>query len=140
MDLLWGKLKPICMLNGNKIYIWQFFWDHILDRLRSFQSMLLYIYDVSLAYYINLKLRNRDLGNWSPHENSVCAKSGAYYFLGAKKNASNITTRGDLGWCTAFTKLRLFFFSIQDLNEDRLIKIYLILVTNSEHNDCLKIV
>lgn len=37
-------------------------------------------------------------------------------------------------------KTKTPFFCIQDLNENRLIKIYLILVTNSKHIDCMKIV
>lgn len=68
-------------------------------------------------------------GTGVPKKIQYVQNKAARYFLGAKKNASNIATHGDLGWCTALTKqklevFRLFFIIIQDVNDtcNRLIK------------------
>lgn len=62
----------------------------------------------------------------SAGKSSLCKIRLLAIFSMPKKNAFNIATHGDLGWCTALTKQRLtvlrLFFHIQGVNDNKLIK------------------
>lgn len=70
---------------------------------------------------------------------SLC-KIGRLLFPRCQKERFQYHNPWGPGMVYGIHKTKTLFFCIQDLNEDRLIKIYLILVTNSKHIDCMKIV